>query len=123
MITKILLTLGVIAACIVIFSSKRPPESELRVIEDPDQVARKKRLQQGAFAMMGVMVLVAATMIIFETSGEPELVTVHVVNIQSGEKQSYKAVRDLIEANNFTTSDGRVIYLAGVERLEVEQTD
>lgn len=121
MISKILLTLGVIVACIWIFSSRRPAASELRVIEDPAQAVRKKRLQQGAFATMGVLVAVAALMIFFKKSGEAELVTVHVVNIQSGEKQSYKAVRDLIEANNFTTSDGRVIYLAGVERLEVDR--
>ncbi len=122
MITKILLTLGVIAACIVIFSSRRPVDSELRVIEDPAQVARKKRLQQGAFMMMGILVVIAAVMIVVETSRQPAEVIVHVVNTQNGERQSYRAVRDLIEANSFTTTDGRVIYLAGVERLEVEQS-
>ncbi len=121
MITKILFTLGVIITCIWFFSSRQAADSELRVIEDPAQVKRRKRLQYGAFAMMAVMVLVAATMIFVETSRAPEVVTVHVVNTQSGDRQTYRALRDQIEADSFTTPDGRVIYLAGVERLEVER--
>lgn len=120
MITKILFTLGVIVTCIWFFSSRPPENSKLKVIEDPAQVKRRKRLQQGAFAMMGVMVLVAAAMIFMETSRQPDVVTVHVVNTQNGERQSYKALKEEIESDRFTTPDGRVIFLAGVERLEIE---
>ena len=120
MITKILFTLGVIVACIWFFSARQPEDSKLRVIEDPAQVKRRKRLQQGAFAMMGVLVLVAAAMIFVETSREPEVVTVHVINTQNGERRSYRAVKNDIESDRFTTPDGRVVFLAGVERLEVD---
>ena len=122
MITKILFTLGVIVTCIWFFSARSPESSQLKVIEDPAQVKRRKRLQQGAFAMMAVLVLVAAAMIFVETSREPEVVTVHVINTQSGERQTYKALKKEIEAAQFTTPDGRVIFLAGVERLEVESS-
>lgn len=121
MITKILFTLGVIVTCIWFFSARQSADSELRVIENPAQKNRKKRLQQAAFILMGFMVLVAATMIWVETSREPDVVTVHVVNTQNGERQTYRALRGEIEADSFTTPDGRVIYLAGVERLEVEK--
>ncbi len=122
MITKILFTLGVIVTCIWFFSSRPPENSKLKVIEDPAQVKRRKRLQQGAFAMMAVMVLVAAAMIFMETSRDPDVVTVHVINTQSGERQTYRALKEEIDADRFTTPDGRVVFLAGVERLEVESS-
>ncbi len=120
MITKILFTLGVIVTVIWLFSSRQGDNSHLKVIEDPAQKLRKKRLQIGAFVMMGVMVIVATAMIFVETSRAPDVVTVHVVNTQSGEKQTYRALREEIKADSFATPDGRVIFLAGVERLEVD---
>ena len=36
---------------------------------------------------------------------------------------SYQARRDDIKSNGFTTLEGRQIYTAGVERIEVEVSD
>ena len=35
-------------------------------------------------------------------------------------KVSYRAIKDDIQGDSFTTLDGRRIYVAGVERLEVD---
>jgi hypothetical protein len=59
-------------------------------------------------------------MIYIEVSDSYTTVTVHVINTQTGTRTSYQARRDDIQANSFTTLEGRSVYVAGVERIEVE---
>ena len=69
---------------------------------------------------MFVMVIAASAMIYFELSDSYKTVTVHVINTQTGAKSSYQARREDLAARSFTTVDGRKVYVAGIERIEVE---
>ena len=69
---------------------------------------------------MAFMVVAAATMIYLELDSRGAVVTVHVVNTQSGEKKSYRARRDEIHSDGFTTLDGVEVFTAGIERIEIE---
>ncbi len=75
---------------------------------------------QVALGFMGIMVIAAGIIVYQDINAPPAVVTVHVINTQSGEKISYRAIKDDIQGDSFTTLDGRRIYVAGVERLEVE---
>jgi len=48
------------------------------------------------------------------------MLTVHVINTQTGARSSYQARREDVQASSFTTVDGRKVYVAGIERIEVE---
>lgn len=120
MISKILFTLAVIIACMWLLSNRRGAGAQLREVINPAQIKRKKRLLQAAFVFMAIMVVAAAVIVYQDSNSLPVTVTVHVINTQSGEKTSYRAIRDDIQGDSFTTLDGRRIYVAGVERLEVE---
>lgn len=120
MITKILFTLAVIALVTWFFSARSGGKPRLREVINPALIKQKKRLLQAALAFMGIMVIAAGIIVYQDISAPPAVVTVHVINTQSGEKISYRAIKDDIQGDSFTTLDGRRIYVAGVERLEVE---
>jgi len=120
MITKILFTLAVITLCTWYYSAKSGDKPRLREVINPALIKRKKRMLQVALGFMGIMVIAAGIIVYQDINAPPAVVTVHVINTQSGEKISYRAIKDDIQGDSFTTLDGRRIYVAGVERLEVE---
>ena len=123
MLTKILLTLGVIIACIWFISIRRnnKPRFKIDTIKfSKDVLAHQKLLRQGAWTFMALMLVAAVIMIIVERQDKNALVTVHVINTQSGERISYQSRRDDVKQNSFITAEGRQVFIAGVERIEVE---
>ncbi len=121
MITKIILTLSVIAGCLWYLSSKRGQNRQpsLVVGSKKDQ-QRRAILLRGAYLFMFVMVIAASAMIYIELLDSYKTVTVHVINTQTGAKISYQARRSDVAARSFTTVNGRKVYVAGIERIEVE---
>ena len=121
MLTKIIVTLSVIVACLWFVSAKREQQrAPLRVVISNKDLQRKKLLRRFAYAFMGLMLCVAGVMLYLDILDEHTLVTVHLVNAQTGERSSFKAKRQDIESGSFTTIDGRKIFVSSVERIEVE---
>ena len=118
MISKILITLGVIMACMWMLSARGKPQ--LREVANPEIQRNKKLLRNGAIAFMLVMACAAGVMIYLEADKRSAVVTVHVINTQSGAKKSYRAMKNEIHSDGFTTLDGVEVFVAGVERIEVE---
>ncbi len=118
MITKILLTLGVIVICLWVLSSRAQPQ--LKTVANPAEQKRRKQLRNAAFAFMGIMVIAAAIMIYLEVDERSAVVTVHVINTQSGDKKSYRVVKSDIHSDGFTTLDGVQVFVAEIERIEIE---
>lgn len=118
MITKILVTLGVIMACMWMVSARAKPQ--LRKIQNPADERRKKQMRNGAIAFMIVMIIAAGVMIYLEVDERSAVVTVHVINTQSGEQKSYRAMKNQIHSDGFTTLDGVQVFVAGIERIEID---
>ncbi|GBF29102.1 hypothetical protein MnTg03_00668 [bacterium MnTg03] len=121
MLSKIILTLLVIVGCLWFVSSKRGQHrQQLLVIGSKKDRQRRAALLRGAYLFMFIMVLAASTMIYIELSDNYKTVTIHVINTQTGAKSSYQARREDVGARSFTTVNGRKVYVAGIERIEVE---
>ena len=121
MLTKILLTIGVIMACIWVISNRRDkPQIKIKTIVSKEAQERQKLLRMGAWTFMGVMVVAAAIMVTVELWDKNAQVTVHVINTQTGERMSYQVRREDVQKSSFTTVEGRQIFTAGVERIEIE---
>lgn len=121
MLTKIILTLLVIVGCFWYASSKRRQNLQpMLVVASKKDQQRKAMLRRGTYFFMFIMVLAASAMIYVELSGNYATVTVHVINTQTGVRSSYLARREDVQASSFTTLDGRKVYVAGIERIEVE---
>jgi len=65
-------------------------------------------------------VISALAVFFFEIGDNYATVNVHVINTQSGHKQSYKAAQKDIKSNSFKTVEGRTVFVADVERIEIE---
>ena len=118
MISKILITLGVIMACMWMVSARAKPT--LKEVRNPAMERRKKQLRNGAIAFMIAMVIVAGVMLYLQVDERTAVVTVHVINTQSGAKKSYRAMKNEIHSDGFTTLDGIQVFVAGIERIEIE---
>ena len=120
MISKILITLGVIVACMMMLSSRAKPKPKLKTIPNPEAERNRKLMRNFAFAFMGVMAIAASVMIYLEVDKNHAVVTVRVINTQSGESKSYRVMRNDIHNDGFTTTDGVEVFVAGVERIEID---
>jgi hypothetical protein len=96
MISKILITLAVIMICMWMISSRAKPE--LRKIPNPVAERKKKHLRNGAIAFMMVMAIAAGIMIYLEVDKRSVIVTVHVINTQSGAQKSYRVKKNDIHS-------------------------
>ena len=121
MISKILITLAVIMLCMWVISNRGGKQSQLREIANPQIEKRRRLMLISAIGFMVLMLIATASIIYFDIESESAVVTVHVVNTQSGKKTSYRTNRDKIQKDSFTTPEGRVIYIADVERIEIEK--
>lgn len=124
MLSKILITLAVIAGCFWYVSSKRgdrrPP---VLVVASKKDLRKRRILRHSAYLFMGFMVLAAIAMIYVEISDNNTIVTVHVINTQTGSRVSYQARRENVESSSFTTLKGSTVYVANVERIEVDSPE
>ena len=121
MLTKIILTLLVIVGCFWFVSSKREQGNQpLLVIASKKEQQRKEMLRRGTYVFMFIMVLATLVMVYFELSGNNATVTVHVINTQTGAVSSYQARSEDVQASSFITIEGRKVYVAEIERIEVE---
>ncbi len=66
MITKILVTIAVIMACMWVLANRAAKRSPLREIPNPAVERRKRLLLHAAFAFMFVMVVVAVVIVYLE---------------------------------------------------------
>ena len=123
MLTKIIVTLAVIVGCLWYASSKRNQELQ-PVVAKPGkrEIERKLLLTRGAFTFMFLMVIAAGVIVFIELQDDYETVTVHVINSDTNSRTSYKAQRQDIDGGSFTTIEGRQVFVADVERIEVEST-
>lgn len=118
MITKIIITLAVIMVCMWMLSSRRQPE--LREVPNPAAERNKKALRLTAIAFMLLMLIAASVMVYLEFDQQSRVVTVNVVNTQSGAKKSYQVKKNDIHEAGFTTVDGMQVFVAEIERIEIE---
>jgi hypothetical protein len=121
MLTKLIVTLAVIVGCLWFASSKRNQEPQpVQSKASRKDRERKLLLTRSAFAFMFLMVLAAGVIVFFELQDDYETVTVHVINSETNARMSYEAQRQNVTENSFTTLEGRKVFVADVERVEVE---
>ena len=112
-----------IAGCLWFASTKRNQELKplKRKLTQKDN-ERKLLLTRSAFAFMFLMVLAAGVIVFFELKGDYATVTVHVINSETNSRTSYQAQRQDVTADSFTTIKWRKVFVADVERVEMESS-
>jgi hypothetical protein len=126
MFTKLFFTLVVFGAAIL-FIKKRQADEEraempARNPPPPREISENEKLfRQGAWLFLILMVISAIGIVAFKIGDRYATVEVRIINTRSGEVRHYKARRDGIKSGYIITEDGRRIYLADIERMEVDK--
>jgi hypothetical protein len=115
MISKILFTIAVIAAVILLVKLRRRPVPQTPQAED--ETAQGFRWL--ALVAVGLMIIGSAFFIWQAWRDASEVLVLRVVDTRSGQVTEYRAYRNDVEDRVFRTLDGRRISLAETERLEV----
>jgi len=121
MISKILITIAVIMICMWMLSARAKPK--LKQVPNPVVERKKKLFRNAALVFMVVMSIAAGIMIYLEVDKRSEIVTVHVINTQSGASKAYRVKKNEIHGDGFTTMNGLQVFVAGIERIEIERPD
>ncbi len=122
MFGKILLTAAVILAAYLVIRARMrhgreraapPPAAQLPPLVPAGVV------KAIAYGLVVVMVAGSLLWIYLEYQTGREVVTVRVINANTGEVTTYRARRAAIDGRRFTTLDGRPVTLADVDRMEL----
>ena len=120
MITKLLLTIGVIIAVVLIVRTRRPANARQTI---PKRGATSKApwspARVTAWTLIAVIITVTFALTAYQWFGAREVVTVRVINSNTGDAVSYQVYKDEAKGRRFNTMDGRIITLAEVERMEI----
>ncbi len=123
MITKILFTLGVIGIAWLVIR-QRSRRAEVTATEQPKRVAAQQHQvanrtpRLAAYGLIVFMILASGVFLYLQWRDEFRIVTVRVINSQTGDTVSYEARKGDVEAREFVTLDGRTVNVAAVERIE-----
>lgn len=121
MILKILFTILVIFGAVMALKKQQSGRVQQSVIKSVKTIRNEKLFRQGIYSFMTVMVLIALSIFFF--GGDNSEMNVHVINAQTGHRTTYKADIKDIKSNSFKTLNGHIIYVADIERIEVEQVE
>ena len=121
MITKLLLTLGVILVAWLVLRNRQKrmsaPMPEPRVQAPPRKGFNPWKW--GGYVLVVVMILGSGLFLYAEWQDRYRVVSVTVVNTQTGERLDYLARRMDVNERQFMTLDGREVSVADTERIEL----
>lgn len=124
MITKILFTALLILGLVYYLRFKgesRPQRSPRSTTRQQAPAPTKPLIPRSVlYLFIGAMLLATAIAVYFDWEKSHRIVTIRVINADTGQVTEYQARRSDIEGRQFQTLDGRLITLAGVERMELE---
>lgn len=124
MITKILFTAAVIALVYLVARNRGTTVKgeALKQIPATAEINRNDdtRIPRYlAYAFLGLMLAGSGVFIFLQWQDQYRVVTVRVVNTNTGKSVDYRARRGDVQERSFETLDGRRVVLAAVERLEL----
>ncbi|MBW9267793.1 MAG: hypothetical protein AB2565_06615 [Candidatus Thiodiazotropha endolucinida] len=123
MITKLILTLTVIAIAWLVVKNRQQRVQAITHDSQPDVAARRATnplLKWGAYALLAMLLAGSGAYLFVQWQDSTRVVTVVVVDTQTGRSVSYQARRGDIEERYFVTLDGREVSVANNERIELE---
>ncbi|MCP3868303.1 MAG: antitermination protein NusG [Gammaproteobacteria bacterium] len=118
---KLLVTgLVIFGAIMALRFRKRPPANPVLVHQAPPSHQSDSALFK-AVAYGTVVVLLLGSGIYFYSQWQDayQVITVHIIDTRSGREVTYEAYKGDVDGRSFKTTDGRVVTLAEVERLEL----
>ncbi len=119
MFIKIALTLAVIISAFLYIQKQRSSTVAPKRPQSQQQ-PQNRVITQIAIIIVASMALSSVALIYYEYSKNQRIVNVHIINTHTGKKSSYKARRGEISGRSFISINGKTVFLAETERMELE---
>ncbi|MDH3690537.1 MAG: antitermination protein NusG [Gammaproteobacteria bacterium] len=128
MITKILFTAAVIAGVIAFYRVRsqhrtKPVEESSPETSSPATRGKLDPAHLTAYGIVAVLLSIGAVLYYLDWAEDHRVVSIRVINTQTGETVIYQAYQSKIQGRSFETIDGRAVSLADVERVETTVDD
>ena len=123
MITKLILTLTVIFIAWLVVKNRQQRVETITHQRQPDSApgtGKNPLFKWGAYGLMVILLLGSGAYLFLQWQDHARVVTVVVVDTQTGRSVSYQARRGDIDERHFITLDGREVSVANSERIELE---
>jgi hypothetical protein len=122
MFGKILLTAAVILGAYLAIRARMQRGSEVTSV--PPAPARDPLVPVGAlkvvaYGLVAAMVAGSLLWLYLDYKAGQEVVTVRIINANTGDATTYMARRAHVKGRRFTTLDGRPVTLSDVDRMEL----
>jgi hypothetical protein len=124
MFMKLLLTLAVIGVAWWVLHNRQrrnrlPAVEQPPSLQPPPAKGTDRWPRVAAYALIVGMLLASGVMLYLQWRDEYRIVTVRVINTQTGQILTYEARRGDVAQHQFQTLDGRTVYVAEIERIEI----
>ena len=122
MFGKILLTAAVILCAYLAIRARMRRGSQVASVPPAparDPLAPVGGLKVVAYVLVVVMVAGSLLWLYLDYEAGQEVVTVRIINANTGDATSYMARRADVKGRQFTTLDGRPVTLSDVDRMEL----
>lgn len=122
MFGKILLTAAVILGAYLVIRARMQRGSELVVAPAPcrEPLVPAGAMRTIAYSLVALMLGGSLFWLYLDWEESREVVTVQVINANTGDISTYQARRGEVKGRRFTTLDGRPIYLSDVDRMMLQ---
>ena len=121
MLGKILFTLAVVALAYLAIRSRSGTVVEKNAVRPavPTKPALSPRVF--AYVFLAVALATGSTLFLLEWYDDRQVITIRVINSRTGEAVVYEAQKGKVHGRRFETLDGRVVTVADVDRVEMEE--
>jgi hypothetical protein len=124
MLSKVLLIAAVMVLAYLLLGQRAGRVREVRRAErDPRAGAPGGGIRVVAYSLLAVMVAGSALVLYLRAHARDQVVTVRVINSDTGRSTRYRAHLGDVGKRSFETLDGRRVVLAEVERMELVPSD
>lgn len=124
MFGKLLLTLAVILGAYLVIRTRIQRGRAVAAASPPpvrEPLIPAAALRAVAYGLVVAMVAGSLLWLYLDWEAGASVVTVQVINANTGDVTLYQARREHVEGRRFTTLDGRIVTLADVERMELAE--
>ncbi|EGH00063.1 hypothetical protein imdm_2351 [gamma proteobacterium IMCC2047] len=126
MLTKILITALVIAACFAYLRYQRGKNTATSgQTTDTPSTGSKPTLSSQFHWLAGGLILLTATaaigFFIYNWMDNHQVMTVNIINPNSGDKVSYQVYKGDLQEHSFKTLKGQTIRISSAERIEISE--
>ncbi|WP_440995111.1 hypothetical protein [Arhodomonas sp. SL1] len=118
---QFLLTIAVIAVVVIVLRFRGAGAAAKRVPRRQTRHWPPSRRAMAGYALVALLIVAVSTVVYLQWAEQHRVVTVRVVDTESGDQQEYLVYKKDVGGRSFRTVDGRYVSLSASDRMELDE--